>query len=440
MNLNQLFLRGMACALACLLQGLSATAAPTPSRERAGSGFYLKENDRIVFYGDSITDQRLYTTYIETYCISRFPSRHFTFVHSGWGGDRVSGGGGGPIDVRLRRDVLAYKPTVVTVCLGMNDGGYRAFDPTLFAQYVTGYRHILDTLKRELPGVRITLLTAPAFDDVTQQPRFLGGYNSTLVVYGEAVRKLGAEYGLTVADTNAPLVSAMAVAKTLEPEMASRLIPDRVHPGPGGHLVMAAAVLKAWKAPDVVAEIGIDAQSGAVTAAQNSRITNLKATEKGVSFTHIDGALPWPVDRDPSANRDMSLALRATDLERTLNHFALKVTHLPAGKEYAIRVDGKEIGRASADELARGVDLAALADLPACVQARQVLTLTRRHNDLHFQRWRKLQAPVTRNGETPPPDILKQMDALDKQERDAVQELAKAARPQPHRVEIAAAS
>ena len=90
------------------------------------SGFYLKDGDRVVFYGDSITDQRLYTTFAETYVVTRFPRMNIFFVHSGWGGDRVSGGGGGPIDLRLKRDVFAYHPTVMTIMLGMNDGSYRA--------------------------------------------------------------------------------------------------------------------------------------------------------------------------------------------------------------------------------------------------------------------------------------------------------------------------
>src|SRR5438105_13569926 len=76
--------------------------------------FYLKNNDRVVFYGDSITDQRLYTTFVETYAVTRFPNRKFTFIHSGWGGDRVTGGGGGDINTRLDRDVFTYKPTVIT--------------------------------------------------------------------------------------------------------------------------------------------------------------------------------------------------------------------------------------------------------------------------------------------------------------------------------------
>ena len=98
----------------------------------AQADFYLKDGDRVVFYGDSITDQRLYTTFTESYVLTRFPRMKVSFVHSGWGGDRVTGGGGGPIDVRLQRDVLTYKPTVLTIMLGMNDGRYRAFDPDIF--------------------------------------------------------------------------------------------------------------------------------------------------------------------------------------------------------------------------------------------------------------------------------------------------------------------
>src|SRR5512143_3248247 len=94
--------------------------------------FFLRNGDRVVFYGDSITDQRLYTTFAETFVVTRFPAMPVSFVHSGWGGDRVSGGGGGPIALRLQRDVFAYQPTVMTIMLGMNDGRVRAFAPDIF--------------------------------------------------------------------------------------------------------------------------------------------------------------------------------------------------------------------------------------------------------------------------------------------------------------------
>src|SRR5690349_4727508 len=151
----------------CLLTVLFA-----PSILPAADAFALHNGDRVVFYGDSITDQRRYTSFVETYVVTRFPQLDVRFVHSGWGGDRVSGGGGGPIDVRLWRDILPYNPTVVTIMLGMNDGGYRAFDQTLFDNFANGYRHIVDGLKRQIPGVRITAIQPSAYDDVTRPPLF----------------------------------------------------------------------------------------------------------------------------------------------------------------------------------------------------------------------------------------------------------------------------
>src|ERR1051326_316426 len=130
--------------------------AALASWQAQAESFALKEGDRVVFYGDSITDQRLYTTFTETYVVTRFPKLDVSFVHSGWGGDRVTGGGGGPIDVRLRRDVFAYKPTVMTIMLGMNDGSYRAFDERIFETYAKGYQHIIDSVKEERPGIRLT--------------------------------------------------------------------------------------------------------------------------------------------------------------------------------------------------------------------------------------------------------------------------------------------
>lgn len=439
--LKRLFSGVLAASLALLLvpalptRVLAAEPAAHKAPAKAKDNFYLKDGDRVVFYGDSITDQRLYTTYIESYCVTRFPDRHFTFIHSGWGGDRVTGGGGGPIDVRLKRDVIVYKPTVITICLGMNDGGYRAFDKGLFDFYVNGYKHILDTLKQELPNARITLLTAPAYDDVTQQPKFAGGYNAVLKIYGDAVAELGKEYNLTVADTNAPLVATLEKAKKGNAELADKIIPGRVHPGPGGHLVMAAAVLKAWNAPAEVADIEINAARRRVVRSVNAHVSDMKVSKEGITFTEHDLALPWPVDRDKERNKDMQLTLDVTDYEKTLNDYRLKITGLPTGK-YQMKVDGMDVDQLSAADLDSGVDLAAIAALPSNVQSREVLNLTRKHNDLHFHRWRDDKFKAARNGEEVPDDMKKQMDDLDTQDADAVKQQHEAAQTKPHTVEL----
>ena len=138
------------------LRSLAMAAVPARVLGRRWPGptgpFALRDGDRVVFYGDSITDQRLYTTFVETYVVTRFPGMKVSFVHSGWGGDRVTGGGGGPIDRRLTRDVFAYKPTVVTVMLGMNDASYQPFKQPIFDIYARGYQHLVRVAQVEPAG------------------------------------------------------------------------------------------------------------------------------------------------------------------------------------------------------------------------------------------------------------------------------------------------
>ena len=398
--------------------------------------FYLHNGDRVVFYGDSITEQLRYTTYIETYCVTRFPKDHFTFVNSGWGGDRVTGGGGGPIDLRINRDILPYKPTVVTICLGMNDGGYQAFNPNLFRIYVNGYRHIITTLLKQLPGVRITLLTAPAFDDVTRPANFPGGYNSTLTAFNEAVKRLARQYHLTLADTNAPLVAILARSVAADPKQAIKIIPDRVHPSFGGHLIMAAAVLHAWNAPEDVAEVSVNSTTGTISLSKNTHLSNMKVNSQTgeISFTETDDSFPWPIYRDPKTNPNTMLALTNSDVEKDLNNYRLQVTGLKPGS-YLLKVDGTPIGQVTGEALQDGIDLATLPTLPTNLQSQKILALAFKHIFIHFKRWRVVQVPHS-NGMTIPDNILKQMDALDRQEAQVDVDEHKAVQPAAHFIEL----
>ncbi|HEV2495628.1 MAG TPA: SGNH/GDSL hydrolase family protein [Terriglobia bacterium] len=402
----------------------ATTAVEAPS---AGKGFYLKDGDRVVFYGDSITDQRLYTTFVESYVVARFPRLNVSFVHSGWGGDRVTGGGGGPIDVRLRRDVIAYKPTVMTIMLGMNDGSYRAYDQQIFTTYAEGYQHILDVVKSALPGLRITVIEPSPFDDVTRAPQFPGGYNAVLVRYSEFVKQLGGREGLTVADMNTPLVAALEKAKAADAELAAKILPDRVHPGPGGHLIMAEALLRAWNAPATVSAVEIDAAAKRVVHAENATITELQE-DNSVKWTELDQALPMPVDlKDPV----VELALRSSDFVRALDQEALKVTGLTA-PSYQLKIDGEDAGRFSKQQWAEGINLALLAT-PMARQAMAVHELTVKHNNVHFARWRNVEVPLN---DVPSPDKQAALAALDKVEADLIVEQHAAAQPKPRHFEL----
>ena len=54
----------------------------------------------------------------------------------------------------------------------------------------------------------------------------------------------------------------------MDPKIAKLLLPDRVHPDPLAHWVMAEALLKGWNAPALVSEVTLDGQAGKLTDAR----------------------------------------------------------------------------------------------------------------------------------------------------------------------------
>jgi lysophospholipase L1-like esterase len=393
--------------------------------------FYLKSGDRVVFYGDSITDQRLYTTFTETYVVTRFPNIPVTFVHSGWGGDRVTGGGGGPIDVRLDRDVLPYRPTVMTIMLGMNDGSYRAFDPKTFETFTSGSEHIVDKVKKDLPGIRITEIQPSPYDDVTRAPLFEGGYNAVLERYAAYLKELAAKDGLQIADLNGPVVRMLKKANDLDPALAPKILPDRVHPSAAGHLVMAEGLLKAWNAPALVTAVEIDAASGRVTHAEGTKLGPV-GKQGPLVWTQADSALPFPIDWN-DRSKLVPLVMQSSDFVDALDRETLKVANLAPGR-YILRIDTAEAGTFTNAELAQGVNLATLATTPMMKQAMEVHALTLRRAGIHQMRWREIQVPLS---DEAVPGKGPAMAALDKVDDDLMKQQRAAAQPKPHRYELA---
>ena len=395
----------------------------------AQAGFSLKDGDTVVFYGDSITNQRLYTTFTEAYVLTRFPNLNVRFVNSGWPGDQVDGGAGGPIDVRLARDVFVYRPTVVTVMLGMNDGRYRAFDPAIFKAYSAGYEHIVKALRENTPNVRITAMEPSPYDDVTRVPQFDGGYNGVLTRFGGFVRELAAREHLQCADLNSSVVAMLLKANATDPSLAQQLIPDRVHPAAATHFIMAEALLKAWNAPAVVSAVEIDASSRMLRTAANTSVSVLP-DDPVLAWTQIDAALPIPLERSPSKEL-LELAFSSSDFIDALDREMVTVTGLAPGR-YALKIDGQTVVTHSADQWRAGVNLAE-ADTPMSKQADEVLQLIYRHNNLHWARWHIVQTSFETEK---PPSLDAAMAALDTLEREVVAMARAKAQPKPHRYEL----
>jgi hypothetical protein len=54
--------------------------------------FFFKDGDVVVMIGDSITEQHLYSNYVEMWTVTRFPNWKLTFRNTGIGGDTAPGG------------------------------------------------------------------------------------------------------------------------------------------------------------------------------------------------------------------------------------------------------------------------------------------------------------------------------------------------------------
>jgi lysophospholipase L1-like esterase len=182
--------------LTAVLALLVMNAPPSHSQQLA-----LHDGDRVVFYGDSITAQRLYTRFVEDFVLTRYPQMHMTFWNAGIPGDTVYGGYTGDMPARLKRDVVPHQPTVITVMLGMNDGYYMAFNQKYLEVYKDGYRKLLDALQSEIPPARVILISPTPYDEVTHGTEF-AGYNGVVSRHAAFVKELATVAHLGFSDFN----------------------------------------------------------------------------------------------------------------------------------------------------------------------------------------------------------------------------------------------
>lgn len=319
------------------------------------SGFALHSGDRVVFYGDSITAQRLYTRFVEDFVITRYPGLRVRFYNGGVSGDTVLGGHAGEMEVRVKRDVVPWHPTVVTIMLGMNDGHYTTEFAPSFKTYTEGYRKLIDNLRQAVPGVRLFLICPSPYDEIGH-PAAISGYNYIMLRYGQFVRELGREEHIPVIDFNEPMKSAVAAGMKIDPAIAGHLQPDRIHPSPAGHWIMAAALAKGWNMDPVVSSVTLDGASGAVRATHNTKISAAKAAADELSWTELDSSLPLPLElNDPVVHFILSASATLASMDRQI----LRVTGL-SGAAYTLRIDGQEIGSFTPEELNHGINLAVL--------------------------------------------------------------------------------
>ncbi len=383
-------------AASAALLFLTCNLAGIGHSQGAPSNFALHDGDRVTFYGDSITEQREYTEDVEEYVLTRYPGWQVHFHNAGVGGDKVSGGWAGPINLRLDRDVFAWHPDVITIMLGMNDFYYRPDEAGIYSTFTEGYTRLVASIQHNNPSVRITLIQPSPYDDVTREPTFPGGGNGVLLKYSAFLAQLAEERHTKIADFNAPVVAALKKINAESPQLAQQILPDRVHPQQGGHWIMAESLLKSWQAPSLVTSVTIDAGTSPAAQTANTDVTDL-VRPKGkiasrISWTEMDRALPLPF---PPSELDpvVGLVLKYSDIITALDQETLQVHGLSNGI-YDLLIDGRKIASVNSDDLVSGINLAT-SDTPMLEQARLVAWDTEKVNNLESARFSIINTSVT---------------------------------------------
>jgi lysophospholipase L1-like esterase len=370
--------------------------------------FVLKDGDRVVFYGDSITEQRLYTTYVEHYVLTHYPDRHVTFINTGWGGDKVTGNDCQPCAgvgglARLKRDVIDHRPSVVTLLFGMNDGKYEDFNPATLKVYEDGLTAIVRELKTQTRA-RIYVMTPTVYDGTRHTAwSHTDHYNEVLDHYSEAAKQLAAREGLPVIDLHSVTTTALRKAKAIDPNYT--FLPDGVHPEADGQLVMAAEILRSWGTNPRGFEI----------------VKQVKPDANGNARVNVQAPLPWP---DPAPSE----TLRRVGPEiAELGNVKLKVTGLPTGT-FTVTLNGASAGEFTAERLNDGISLGGLF-AQAAASSQALAALIRQRADLFFMRWRQIEVPFSKYQKTS--NAVSALDTL-------IDEMAKRARVlgQPHQYQL----
>lgn len=359
----------LAIFVLCMVGSIQAQENVTASKTPLAK-LELQTGDSIVFLGDSITHQRLYTQYLEDYFYTRYPKLRLKLHNAGVGGARVW-----DALQRFDEDVASYKPKYVTILLGMNDGSYRPYDEMTFETYRKDMTELVYRIRAI--GATPIMMTPTMYDaraarinpkQSKNAPDNIALYNATLAYFGAWLRETAVEQGCGFVDMWYPLNEVTGEQRKLDPNFT--LIKDAVHPDAPGQVFMATAIVDDVGLSRRVSSIKLNPQAPPKrrAIATGGKVTDLKFNDEGCEFTFAAEALPWvlPVDAQ--------LGVQLSKMGHRLGQEALEVHGLRDGL-YALMIDGQDVGTFTADALARHIELQGNTKTPQYQQALRVAEL-----------------------------------------------------------------
>lgn len=330
----------------------------------------LKPGDKLAITGDSITEQKQYSVFIQDYLLMCKPVDNVRTMQFGWGGETSWG-----FLARLDNDCLQFKPTIATTCFGMNDGGYGPLNPERFEKYKTATNGLVDAFEKS--GARVVLGSPGVVDQNTAYGKDRAKadiYNQTLKAERDVVEAIAKQRGVAFADVYTPMMDVMQTADAKYGSSYHVAGADGVHPSANGHLVMAYAFLKALGCDGNIGTINVDLASKKATASEGQSVKNFDGSALTIESSRypfcfpVDPKLEGKLD-DPNNQRGV---LEFLSFNQDLNRYKLIATGAAPGSK--VKVTWGQLSKEfSADELASGINLAAeFLDNPFVEQFRKV--------------------------------------------------------------------
>jgi len=199
----------------------------------------LKKGDKVIFLGDSITQAGVgktgYVTLIKNTLTEKHKDLGIEVIGAGVSGNKVPN-----LQARLEKDVLAKKPTVVVIYIGINDVWHGLSDPskgTSKEKFEEGLKDIIGKIKAG--GGRVILCTPTVIGE-----KKAGGNkaDAQLDEYAEISRKVAKDTGSQLCDLRKAFVDHLAKNNPDDKDQKI-LTSDTVHLNEAGNKLVADTIL-----------------------------------------------------------------------------------------------------------------------------------------------------------------------------------------------------
>lgn len=199
----------------------------------------LKKGERIIFLGDSITQAGVgksgYVTLIKSALAERHKDLGIEVIGAGISGNKVP-----DLQKRLDKDVIAKKPTLVVIYIGINDVWHGEKDPargTPKDKFEVGLKDVIAKIKAD--GARVVLCTPSVIGEKKAGANSLDGQ---LDEYSDISRKVARETESQLCDLRKAFVDYL-VKNNPDDKEKGVLTGDRVHLNEAGNKLVAETIL-----------------------------------------------------------------------------------------------------------------------------------------------------------------------------------------------------